>query len=277
MSYDLVDPALELSDPCPDIHLLFIDFNDRFFEGTLARCEVKWSPRMYSCAGVCSYEGRSGMCSIRLSLPLLKLRPRKDLVETLLVARNDPCVPFCHQAESRQRWPWTRLSVSYVQLFPLPSTFTFIAPVYRCDGPCRNRKPFYGYVKRSSNRAPGPNDLWWSAHKSSCNGKPFAFSNLLEIFTYLGTFQKIQEPEGYGQKKRKATNNENAVPEKKISPNNSLDKYFTGKGHVLGTLSSSQSALTVKNSKLLDLYSSNTANNLSSNGKLHKIFPSIFC
>ncbi|VDM82378.1 unnamed protein product [Strongylus vulgaris] len=89
--------------------------------------------------------------------------------------------------------------------------------VWRCDGPCRNRKPFYGYVKRSSNRAPGPNDLWWSAHKSSCNG----------------TFQKIQEPEGYGQKKRKATNNENAVPEKKISPNNSLDKYFTGKGHVL--------------------------------------------
>ncbi|KAK5968674.1 Zinc finger RAD18 domain-containing protein, partial [Trichostrongylus colubriformis] len=84
MQYDLVDPALELSDPCPDIHVLFIDFNDRFFEGTLARCEVKWSPRMFSCAGVCSYEGRSGMCSIRLSLPLLKLRPRKDLIETLL-------------------------------------------------------------------------------------------------------------------------------------------------------------------------------------------------
>ncbi|VDN36562.1 unnamed protein product [Cylicostephanus goldi] len=84
MLYDLVDPALELSDPCPDIHMLFIDFNDRFFEGALSRCEVKWSPRMYSCAGVCSYEGRSGMCSVRLSLPLLKLRPRKDLVETLL-------------------------------------------------------------------------------------------------------------------------------------------------------------------------------------------------
>lgn len=34
-----------------------------------------------SCAGVCSYEGRGGLCSIRLSEPLLKLRPRKDLVE----------------------------------------------------------------------------------------------------------------------------------------------------------------------------------------------------
>lgn len=39
---------------------------------------------MTSCAGVCSYNGRGGMCSITLSEPLLKLRPRKDLVETLL-------------------------------------------------------------------------------------------------------------------------------------------------------------------------------------------------
>lgn len=39
---------------------------------------------MTSCAGICSYQGRGGMCSITLSEPLLKLRPRKDLVETLL-------------------------------------------------------------------------------------------------------------------------------------------------------------------------------------------------
>ena len=39
----------------------------------------------YRCAGLCVYEGRGGLCSIRLSEPLLKLRPRKDLVETLLV------------------------------------------------------------------------------------------------------------------------------------------------------------------------------------------------
>jgi len=69
------------------------------------------------CAGTCAYEGRGGLCSITLSQPLLKLRPRKDLVETLLVrsqsvvrsvhhnccatnrlffpAWNDPCLPFC--------------------------------------------------------------------------------------------------------------------------------------------------------------------------------------
>ena len=38
-----------------------------------------------SCAGLCQYEGRGGLCSIRLSRPLLKFRSRKDLVETLLV------------------------------------------------------------------------------------------------------------------------------------------------------------------------------------------------
>jgi hypothetical protein len=37
------------------------------------------------------------------------------------------------------------------------------------------------------NRAPGPNDNWWAAHKSSCNG----------------SFIKIKEPEDYGVKKKK--------------------------------------------------------------------------
>ena len=36
-------------------------------------------------AGTCCYQGRGGLCTIKLSTPLLKLRTRKDLVETLLV------------------------------------------------------------------------------------------------------------------------------------------------------------------------------------------------
>lgn len=38
---------------------------------------------MTLCAGVCSYD-RAGFCSVRLSVPLLRLRPRADLVNTLL-------------------------------------------------------------------------------------------------------------------------------------------------------------------------------------------------
>lgn len=42
----IVDESLELSDPTPDIHQLFVKFNAMFFEGELGGCEVKWSPRM---------------------------------------------------------------------------------------------------------------------------------------------------------------------------------------------------------------------------------------
>ena len=40
---------------------------------------------MSNSAGLCSYQPRTGFCSIRLSAPLLRLRPRSDLINTLLV------------------------------------------------------------------------------------------------------------------------------------------------------------------------------------------------
>jgi len=54
----------------------------------------------FRCAGLCCYEGRGGLCSVRLSVPLLRLRPRKDLVETLLVKilflmLHKKCNPSC--------------------------------------------------------------------------------------------------------------------------------------------------------------------------------------
>jgi SprT-like domain-contaning protein Spartan len=41
---------------------------------------------------------------------------------------------------------------------------------WRCNGVCRNRPPFHGWVKRATNRAPGKNDLWWAAHQATCQG-----------------------------------------------------------------------------------------------------------
>ncbi len=41
-----------------------------------------------SCAGICIYESKGNFCRIALSEPLLKLRTRKDLVQTLLVCLN---------------------------------------------------------------------------------------------------------------------------------------------------------------------------------------------
>ena len=80
----VIDPSWELIDPIPDIRELFVQFNETYFDGKVASVEVKWSPRMTTCAGICRYQGRGGLCSIGLSTPLLKLRPRSDLVNTLL-------------------------------------------------------------------------------------------------------------------------------------------------------------------------------------------------
>lgn len=57
---------------------------------------------------------------------------------------------------------------------------------WRCDGPCQLRKPFYGYVKRATNRAPSAHDHWWAEHQKSCGG----------------TYVKVKEPESYSQKRK---------------------------------------------------------------------------
>ena len=58
---------------------------------------------------------------------------------------------------------------------------------WRCNGACRSRPPFYGYVKRSMNRAPSKQDFWWEEHAKTCGGR----------------YTKIKEPDGYGVKKKK--------------------------------------------------------------------------
>ena len=54
-------------------------------------------------------------------------------------------------------------------------------------GTCRTMAPFYGYVKRSMNRAPGKNDTWWARHQSKCSG----------------IFEKVSEPENFKNKSNK--------------------------------------------------------------------------
>ena len=49
--------------------------------------------------------------------------------------------------------------------------------VWRCEGPCKDRPPFYGFVRRSMNRAPGPHDRWHPEHKANCGG---VFTKVLE-------------------------------------------------------------------------------------------------
>ncbi|ELU12573.1 hypothetical protein CAPTEDRAFT_83368, partial [Capitella teleta] len=191
----IVDPEWELIDPNPDARLLFMEFDKKYFWGKLAGVEVRWSPRMTLCAGVCCYEGRGGLCSVRLSKPLLQLRPRKDLVETLLhemihaylfVTQNnrdrDGHGPeFCKHMNRINQESGTKITI-YHSFHDEVSNYR--QHWWRCDGPCKSRPPYHGYVKRAMNRAPCPRDPWWPEHQRTCGG----------------TYTKVKEPEGYGIK-----------------------------------------------------------------------------
>ncbi|KAK9817617.1 hypothetical protein WJX74_004869 [Apatococcus lobatus] len=77
------DFDLEIFDPCPEPAALFCFYNDLYFDGKLGACSVQWSSaRMTLCGGVCEYQG--GGCIIKLSEPLMKFRPVKELKEVLL-------------------------------------------------------------------------------------------------------------------------------------------------------------------------------------------------
>lgn len=218
----LVDPQWEFIDPTPDIHVLFMQFNDRFFWSKLHGVEVRWSPRMTSCAGVCVYQGRSGFCSVRLSLPLLKLRPRKDLVETLLhemihaflfVTKNnrdrDGHGPEFHKHMNRiNQEAGTHISVYHsfhdeVRLYQ--------QHWWRCDGPCQKRPPFFGMVRRSMNRAPGPSDNWWAQHQATCGGN----------------FIKVREPENT---KKKTSDAKKKSSDESSSGVGDIRSFFPGGG-----------------------------------------------
>ncbi|KAM8847131.1 DNA-dependent metalloprotease SPRTN [Synchiropus picturatus] len=240
----IVDESWETLDPSPDVRSMFLEFNDTFFWGKLSGVEVKWSARMTLCAGVCSYEGRGGLCSIRLSEPLLKLRPRKDLVETLLhemihallfVTQNnrdrDGHGPeFCKHMKRINAASGTNISVYH--------DFHDEVDVYRqhwwrCDGPCQTRKPYFGYVKRAMNRAPSRLDPWWGDHQRTCGG----------------TYTKVKEPEGYGKKGKKGGRKEEKMAGSQKPSSSSaagsgsqdIRKIipFSGKGFLLGGESSS--------------------------------------
>nr|XP_034189314.1 sprT-like domain-containing protein Spartan isoform X1 [Osmia lignaria] len=214
----LIDQTLELIDPTPNIHTLFVQFNERFFWNVLLPVEVKWSSRMTSCAGVCSFHPRNRQCIIALSAPLLKLRPRKDLIETLLHEmihgylfltnnnrdRDGHGPEFCKHMNRINKEAGTKITIYHsfhdeVRLYQ--------QHWWRCNGPCQKRAPYFGTVRRAMNRAPGPSDFWWKEHQQTCGGQ----------------FIKIKEPENF---KAKGSKKVTSTP-KNTSPASNIFTWLT--------------------------------------------------
>ncbi|KAL1454649.1 hypothetical protein WDU94_010863 [Cyamophila willieti] len=198
----LNDSQWEVIDPTPDVYGLFVSFGKRFFQDRLGSVEVKWSKRMTSCAGMCTFKGRRDMfgrgigeVTISLSEPLLKLRPRSDLVNTLLhemihaylilftenpnrTDRDDHGAEFQQHMHRINKEAGTKISIyhSFHDEVKLYKTHW-----WQCNGPCKARPPCYGLVKRATNRAPGKSDFWFADHSAECGGQ----------------FIKIKEPDNF--------------------------------------------------------------------------------
>lgn len=83
--------------------------------------------------------------------------------------------------------------------------------VWRCNGPCQKRRPYFGIVRRVNNKVPGSSDYWWNSHKRLCGG----------------TFLKIKEPEKTAKPVKhpiKKVSKTNADITKYINNNNETNK-----------------------------------------------------
>lgn len=101
--------------------------------------------------------------------------------------------------------------------------------VWRCNGICQHRKPFFGYVRRTANRAPGPNDLWWQQHQVSCGGyfekvsapepkrKPKVAASASKPIKVVDDRQKINSPL-WGFNKTSTISTSTPITPKQISP-----------------------------------------------------------
>jgi hypothetical protein len=179
----VLDPSLEALDPTPDIRALYLHFDDLFFQRTLqsSAVEVKWSKRMTLCAGICSYDGAGGLCSIRLSEPLLTLRPRSDTVNTLLHEMIHAYLFVTKADRDRDghgpdfQYHMKRInsvagsSISVYHSFH-EEVEAHRKHVWKCNGRCQHKAPYYGLVKRAMNRPPGPSDWWFARHTAECGG-----------------------------------------------------------------------------------------------------------
>lgn len=67
----------------PDAQELFRIYNQKYFNNILIDVKLEWSEKMTRCAGICMLKP-SGNVIIRLSRPLLQLRPFSDTIDTLL-------------------------------------------------------------------------------------------------------------------------------------------------------------------------------------------------
>ena len=189
-SQSQIEPAWVMTESQQELYERFHLYNALYFEGRLEGVEVKWSDKMTLCAGLCSFNKREGFCSIRLSRPLLKLRPKTDYIDTLLhemihaflfivtrsIDRDGHGPDFQSHMNRINKAAGTTISIYHNFNSEVDH---YRKHVWKCNGKCQLWPPFFGVCKRAMNRPPQKADWWWKRHQATCGG----------------TFIKINEPE----------------------------------------------------------------------------------
>ncbi|UKK02734.1 hypothetical protein MACK_002831 [Theileria orientalis] len=195
MSEDVVDvDSFNLTDEFEefDLHETFVYYNNLCFDGFLDRVTVSWSKRLTLSAGVCVYKSE-GYCEIKISESILKYRTTRECKETLLHEMIHAYLFLNSLSFNRghgKEFTWhmnrinqiTGLNVTVFHEFHDEVDY-LRKHIWRCNGPCRLRPPYFGYIKRSRNLAPGPRDFWWERHRSSCDGEFIKISGNSNINT----------------------------------------------------------------------------------------------
>lgn len=164
----------------PSIHELFVIYDRKYFKGelNLNATIVEWSDKMTLCAGICYLKLP---IIIRLSRPLLSLRPFSDTINTLLhemihahLFLQGDCSGRDGHDTSFRLWK-DRINADSGSQVTVYHSFGDEVQFqrqhrWRCTGKCRTQSPFYGWVMRAINRRPQPSDWWFPRHQHECGG-----------------------------------------------------------------------------------------------------------
>ncbi|KAJ1606183.1 SprT-like metalloprotease [Cryptosporidium canis] len=164
---------------------------------------------MTLCAGKCTYE-IGGRCVVSLSEPLLKYRSVKELKETILHElihaylfltsnnrdRNSHGKEFRFHMDRINKLSGLNITIYHNFRDELEYYRRY---VWRCNGVCRNNPPYFGYIRRSIKREPGPADSWWNNHERECGGRFIREANIKfqatgSAFIGGGSAGQVQNP-----------------------------------------------------------------------------------
>ncbi|RMZ69091.1 zinc finger rad18 domain-containing [Pyrenophora seminiperda CCB06] len=208
-----IQAILRNGDPFVDVHELFGLYDVLYFRKLLLS--------RVQCAGICELSrdptsGNFTRIRLKLSTPLLQYRPRDDTINTLLHEAIHAyffiTTSWKHSRgdDGTGHGPGFQLLADALNnhgnyAITIYHTFhdeveSYRTHVWQCNGPCQNRPPYFGLVKRSMNRAPGKSDTWWERHQTECGG---AYTKIQEPAPTKKQLEAMSTKERAGRQKNK--------------------------------------------------------------------------